>query len=136
MAMKTTILLTECDPRTEGAFVLSVRVSNDEATELSLPVDRLISKAELAAFDLRDQRGERVEPVEYKLVNPAHEAADRIVSPGDSVAFEMRGEFIEKLPGVLALVFPKATYRLVRGGKYKLSLRWGDFESDSIVLAL
>jgi hypothetical protein len=134
--MKTTIHLIECDPKAGGAFILSVRVENDGATKMSLPLERLISKAELAAFDLRDQQGGRIEPVEYKLVNPAHEAGERVVSPGESVGFELRGDFVEKLPGVFALVFPRATYRLARDEKYTLSLRWGDFESDSIAVNL
>lgn len=134
--MKTMVSLTECNPVTGGAFVLGVNVENDEAVELLLPFDRLISKADLVALDLRDRKGEKLEPVEYKLVNSASHIEDRIVSPGETVAFELRGEFVEKFPGVLALVFPRATYRVNQGGQYTLSLRWGDFVSNSIMIAL
>lgn len=133
--MKTNIKLIEHDLRTEGAFVLQVLVGNDESTERMVPLERIASNAELI-LEWCEQDGARLEPLEYKLVSPAQDLADRVLLPGETHAFELRGRFLEKAPDVFALVFPRATYRLVRGGRYSLSFGLGDFKSEAIEITM
>ncbi|WP_213498453.1 hypothetical protein [Lysobacter helvus] len=108
-----------------GTFSLHVTLANDEESVQSLPIERLIADAELTALELRDKDDARLQPIEYKLVNPAHAAPNHLLSPGESVQFELKGKLEEMLPEVLALIFPRATYRLSRGSRYSLALRWG-----------
>jgi hypothetical protein len=122
--MKTTISLSDEFFKT-GTFSLHVTVTNDGEREQSLPLERLVANAELTALELRDKDDALLQPLEYKLVNPAHAPSNRLLSPGESLHFELKGRLEEKLPGVLALTFPRATYRLSRGARYSLSLRWG-----------
>jgi hypothetical protein len=131
--MKTSIEIVNCE--LNGPFFIEVMVENDGKVELSVPVARLESVAELAALDLRDSKGANIDPVEYLMVNSAHEFSDLIIAPGKIYAFFIKGKLIEKF-GSLALVFPKATYLVDRGEQYSLALRWGDFESNAVQFAL
>lgn len=123
--MKTVAQLSE-DCLKSGLFILLVEITNDDAEECAFPLEQLRANTELSALRIRTADGELVEPVEYMLVNPSEAPAEHVLAPGNSVQFELAGDIEEKAPGVFALTFPRATYRLLRNGQYSVAISWGN----------
>ena len=116
--------------------MLRITVENPATEEVFLALDRLAKNADGVALDLRDIDGSRVEPIEYNVVSPIAPQELQRLGPGESKIIDVRGFIEEKVPGVVALVFPRATYRLSRERAYSAKVRWGDFESVPITIRL
>ena len=115
------------------AFDIQVTIQNDSQQKVMFELGKFLLSAERAALDIRAPGGQRLEPVEYQIINPAGEPAIQALEPGEQCRVDLQGKLVSKTAEVTALVFPHATYRLEKGREYSLRLCWGVVASDPLI---
>ncbi|MCP2517555.1 hypothetical protein M5J07_21640 [Achromobacter mucicolens] len=134
--MKTTLELIENVLDIENGFRLRITIDNTGVEDWLAAVDGLSRNAESVALEFRQVGGDRIGPIEYKVITPMAAGELLRLRERESKILEICGTAEEKLPGVVALVFPLATYRLDRNACYSVKVNWGEFNSEPITIRI
>ncbi|CAO3980693.1 hypothetical protein [Achromobacter mucicolens] len=134
--MKTTLELVENVLDIENGFRLRITIENLGVEKWLAAVDGLSRNAESVALEFRHIGGDRIDPIEYKVITPMAAGELLCLRERESKILEICGAAEERLPGVVALVFPLATYRLDRNACYSVKVNWGEFNSEPITIRI
>lgn len=132
----TSMELLRCEVGVEEGVVFEVVVMNMGVSAISLPLQRFSENMELVSLTVADSQGASIEPIEYKRIRPEEIPGLEVIEAGGKKSFNLTGRVEEKTPGVFALMFPRATYRMERNRRYMIGINWGDFNAEPVPFCL
>lgn len=115
----------------QRAWSFRITFENEADDVALLPIDAIKRSGDRIGLQfMRD--GALIEPVEFMIVSPSKEPAAVQLLPNEQMEVEFIGKLEEKAPGVAALSFSHAVYRIELGKHYKVGFSWHDIRSGFV----
>jgi hypothetical protein len=126
--MRTDLQIQKID---ESDWSFNIEFWNDSIENTELPVDAIKRSGDRIGLRFF-VKGTDIEPVDFMLVSPRQVSRVICLGPGQRTKVSFKGHLEEKLPGVAAISFAHATYRVELGKVYQVRFVWHDMQSDIV----
>jgi hypothetical protein len=112
-------------------WLFNVTFYNDTNSAVRLPIDAIQRSGDRIGFKFL-LNGDGNEPVDFTIVSPSEEPKEVEISANKKCEVSFVGHLDKKAPGVAALSFAHAVYRIELGKEYQVGFVWHDMKSDVV----